>query len=118
MDPVLLKTDRLNGEPPIFRGCSSSELVAIAGLSVVVWIPLGLLGGLLVGAPTLGVGVSGMAIIASIVGTASLLQRLKRGRPDSDYWHRLLLHLETLGLRRSGFIQREGVWDLGRSRGP
>ena len=114
MDPVILNADRLNGEPPIFRGCSSSELVALAVASVVVWVPLGLLLGFLVGAPTLGVGFSGIAIIGSVFVSAGVLQRLKRGRPDRDYWHRLLLGLEALGLRRSGFIRREGLWDLGR----
>ena len=118
MDQVFLNADRLNGEPPIFRGCSSSELVALAVLSFLVWVPLGLLAGLLVGAPTLGVGFSGIAIIGSVFVSATMLQRIKRGRPDGDYWHRLVLWLENLGLRRSGFIRREGAWDLGRRLWP
>jgi conjugative transfer region protein (TIGR03750 family) len=118
MDRVFLNADRLNGEPPIFRGCSSSELVGLAVVSVAVWVPLGLVLGFLVGAPTLGVGFAGIAIIGSVFVSAGMLQRLKRGRPDRDYWHRLLLGLEALGLRSSGFIRREGTWDLGRRYWP
>ena len=118
MDRVFLNSDRLNGEPPIWRGCSSSELAALAVLAFATWVPLGLIAGLMVGAPTLGVGVAGAAICGSVFVSATVLQRLKRGRPDHDYWHRLLLRLEALGLRRSGFIRREGLWDLGRSFWP
>jgi conjugative transfer region protein (TIGR03750 family) len=118
MDRVFLNADRLNGEPPIFRGCSSSELVALAVLAFVTWVPLGLLLGLLVGAPIMGIGFAGIAIIGSVFVSATLLQKLKRGRPDHDYWHRFLIRLEALGLRRSGFIRREGTWDLGRSFWP
>ena len=35
--------DRLNAEPAIFKGCSSSELGMIVGLAIVIWLPLSLL---------------------------------------------------------------------------
>jgi hypothetical protein len=38
--------DRLNAEPVIFKGCSSSELGMIVGLAIVIWLPLSLLPGL------------------------------------------------------------------------
>ncbi|MFP4162297.1 MAG: DUF3487 family protein [Ectothiorhodospira sp.] len=47
-----------------------------------------------------------------------MFQRIKRGRPDHFYQHRLILWAEDLGLRRSGFIRRGGTWDLGRRRWP
>ena len=31
--------DRLNAEPVIFKGCSSSELGMIVGLAIVIWLP-------------------------------------------------------------------------------
>ena len=31
--------DRLNAEPAIFKGCSSSELGMIVGLAIVIWLP-------------------------------------------------------------------------------
>ena len=118
MDRVFLNADRLNGEPPIFRGCSSSELVALSVLALFTWVPLGFVLGFLVGAPIMGIGFAGIAIIGSVFVSATVLQRLKRGRPDHDYWHRGVLWLDMLGLRRSGFIRREGTWDLGRSFWP
>ena len=35
--------DRVDIEPPIFKGCSSSELLAMLLVAVAVWIPLSLL---------------------------------------------------------------------------
>jgi conjugative transfer region protein (TIGR03750 family) len=42
--------DRLNAEPVIFKGCSSSELGMIVGLAIVIWLPLSLLVAWLLGA--------------------------------------------------------------------
>ncbi|WP_299314944.1 TIGR03750 family conjugal transfer protein [uncultured Halomonas sp.] len=113
-ESILLRADRLNGEPPIFRGCSSSELVILVVLGAVVWIPVGLLVGLLIGAPLMGVGFAGLLIIGTVFVAATLFQRIKRGRPDGYYQHRLLFWAEDLGLRRAGFVRRGGTWDLGR----
>ncbi|MCG5526570.1 TIGR03750 family conjugal transfer protein [Ectothiorhodospira haloalkaliphila] len=118
MTDRMLRTDRLNGEPPIFRGCTSSELVMLAALAAAFWVPMGVLIGALVGTAMMGVGFSGIAIIATVVVAGSLFQRIKRGRPDHFYQHRLILWAEELGLRRSGFIRRGGTWDLGRRRWP
>jgi conjugative transfer region protein (TIGR03750 family) len=118
MDRVFLNADRLNGEPPIFRGCSSSELVALAVLAFVTWVPLGLLLGFLVGAPILGVGFSGIAIIGSVFVSATVLQTAQARPSGPRLLAPLLIRLEALGLRRSGFIRREGTWDLGRSFWP
>ena len=46
--------DRLNAEPAIFKGCSSSELGMIVGLAIVIWLPLSLLLAWLLGAITMG----------------------------------------------------------------
>ena len=35
--------DRLNVEPVIFKGCSSSELGALVGVAALVWLPGSLL---------------------------------------------------------------------------
>ena len=49
-----LLADRLNAEPVIFKGCSSSELGMIVGVSVLIWLPLSLLIAWLIGAVTMG----------------------------------------------------------------
>jgi conjugative transfer region protein (TIGR03750 family) len=44
--------DRLNAEPVIFKGCSSSELGVLVGAAALVWLPFSLmLAGLRVRSP-------------------------------------------------------------------
>jgi conjugative transfer region protein (TIGR03750 family) len=107
--------ERMNVEPPIFRGCSSSELGLIVSLAVAIWLPLSLLLAWGLGAPSMGFGIAGIAIVATVVLTAGLFQRVKRGRPDGYYQQQLIIGLSRLGLRRSPFIRRDGYWSIGRS---
>jgi len=107
--------DRLNAEPAIFRGCSSSELGVIVAVAAAVWLPVSLLLARLLGAVTMGFGIAGVGVVATVVATASLFQRVKRGRPDGYYQQRLVLWLDAKGLRRSAFVRRSGGWDIGRS---
>ena len=48
--------DRLNVEPVIFKGCSSSELGLIVGVAALIWLPVSLLLAGLMGAVTMGFG--------------------------------------------------------------
>jgi conjugative transfer region protein (TIGR03750 family) len=73
--------DRLNAEPAIFKGCSSSELGVIVGVAALVWLPASLLLAGLLGAVTMGFGVARVRVVGTVVATASLFQRLKRNRP-------------------------------------
>ena len=106
--------DRLNAEPVIFRGCSASELGLIVAVAAAVWLPLSLLLAWLGGAVTMGFGFAGIGIVATVLGTASLFQRLKRNRPDGYYQQRCALWLDHKGLKRAPFISRSGTWDIGR----
>lgn len=106
---------RLDTEPVIFRGCSSSELGLIVGVSAAVWLPLSLLLAGLLGALTMGAGIAMLGVLATAFVMATVFQRLKRGRPDGYYQQRLRLKLEDFGLHRSGFIRRTGAWDIGRT---
>ena len=108
--------DRLNVEPAIFKGCSSSELGVIVTLAVIVWLPLSVLLAWLLGAPSMGLGMAGIAIVLTVVVTATVFQRIKRGRPDGYYQQRFVMGLARLGLRRSPFIRRDGSWAIGRSQ--
>ena len=108
--------DRLNIEPAIFKGCSSSELGVIVTLAVIIWLPFSVLMAWVLGAPSMGLGIAGIAIVATVVITASVFQRVKRGRPDGYYQQQVLIGLSTLGLCRSPFIRRNGSWAIGRSR--
>lgn len=107
--------DRLNAEPAIFKGCSSSELGMIVGLAIVVWLPLSLLLAWLLGAITMGFGIAGVGVVASVVVMATLFQRIKRGRPEVYYQQWLRIRLQTMGLYRTPWVLRSGSWDIGRT---
>lgn len=107
--------NRLNAEPAIFKGCSSSELGMIVGVAALIWLPVSLLLAGLMGAVTMGFGIAGVGVVATVIVTAGLFQRLKRGRPEGYYQQRIAIRLDDIGLRRSPFIRRSGAWDIGRS---
>jgi len=107
--------DRLNVEPAIFRGCSSSELGVIVGVAALIWLPVSLLLAWLMGAVTMGFGIAGVGVVATVIVTASLFQRFKRGRPDGYYQQQIMIWLDDHGLRRSSFVRRTGAWDIGRT---
>lgn len=114
VDAQEILADRLNAEPVIFRGCSASELGVIVALAAAVWLPLSLLLAWFGGAVTMGFGIAGIGIVATVLGIASLFQRLKRNRPDGYYQQRYALWLDDKGLKRAPFINRSGTWDIGR----
>ena len=107
--------DRLNAEPAIFKGCSSSERGVIVGVAALVWLPVSLILAGLAGAVTMGFGIAGVGIVATVLLMASLFQRLKRNRPDGYYQQRIVLLLDDHGLRHSPFVRRSGAWDIGRT---
>jgi len=108
--------ERLNSEPAIFRGCSSSELGVMVAVAAAFWLPASLIVTGLAGALPLGFGLAGLGIVGSVVLAASAFRRLKRNRPDGYYQQRLSLTLAALRLHRSPFIDRSGPWDIGRTR--
>jgi conjugative transfer region protein (TIGR03750 family) len=68
------------------------------------------------GVVTMGFGLAGVGVVGTVILTAGLFQRLKRGRPDGYYQQQVSIWLSDHGLRRSPFIRRSGVWDIGRTR--
>ncbi|HFD11717.1 MAG TPA: TIGR03750 family conjugal transfer protein, partial [Crenotrichaceae bacterium] len=81
--------DRLNLEPVIFRGSSSSELTVILILATVFWLPMALLIAILFGVGPMGLGAAGLCILATVVIGSTVFQRIKRDRPDFYYQHLL-----------------------------
>lgn len=107
-------TDRVNAEPPILRGCSSTELGVLLLASAGVWVPMSLFVGALLGAAFAGLGVAGVLIVGTVYVGATWLQKIKRGRPDGYYLQRLIVFLHDHRLHASGLCRRSGVWDIGR----
>jgi conjugative transfer region protein (TIGR03750 family) len=106
--------NRMAGEPPILRGCSSSELLVIAIIATAVWLPLCVVVGLSAGYATMGIGVASLLIGASVWGGTFVLQILKRNRPDAYYQQRILLALQRRRLWSFGYNLPDGPLSLGR----
>jgi conjugative transfer region protein (TIGR03750 family) len=107
--------DRLNQEPVIFRGSTHSELGLILLLATLFWLPVSLLIAACLGAPAMGLGMAMVGVLVTMVFGSTWFQRIKRGRPDYYYQHRLMIILHRLGLRKTRLILLSGVWDLGRT---
>lgn len=111
-----LRAERLNSEPPIFRGCSSSELGMIVLVATVFWLPVSFALAGWLGAFTMGAGAAALGILATVVVTVTAFQSIKRGRPDGYYQQRLAIFLHDAKLRRCLYIRRSGAWDIGRTQ--
>lgn len=107
-------TDRVNVEPAILNGMTSTEASWIGLASMLAY---GMAMGLLV-------AITGLwqlllvALVATILTLwfASLrLQAMKRDRPDGYYGHAIHLWMVQRGMQRARFLQHEGYWSLGRS---
>ncbi|MAV30906.1 MAG: TIGR03750 family conjugal transfer protein [Cycloclasticus sp.] len=105
---------RLNAEPSIFRGCSLSELMLLVTVGGIALVPGSVIVCGLFGYLMMGVGIGLLLVIVWVVIGATVLQKLKRGRPLGYYQLRLRLWLEDLHLLRSSFIRQSRVWDVGR----
>lgn len=110
-----LLPNRLNGEPAIFKGCSLSELMILAGGGAAICIPLSLAVCGLFGFMMAGVGIGVLVTIGFVVVGSLWLQKAKRGRPLGFYQLRLKLMLEDRGLIKTGFIRENQVWGVGRT---
>ncbi len=112
--PTAHLAERLNTEPPVTRGCSVVEIVAILGGAVGLWLPLGGAIGWWQGAFQLGLAGGVIVIVVTMAVVPSILQRMKRDRPYGYYQHWFAVRLHDWGLLRSPYIRTTGSWDLGR----
>lgn len=110
-------TDRVNAEPAILNGMSSSEAYWIGVLSMAV--------NLLIAGMILAItGLWQLMLLIPLMGTAAILwcaslylQKVKRGRPEAYYTQAIHLWMAQRGLTRSRFLRHQGYWSLGRSLG-
>jgi conjugative transfer region protein (TIGR03750 family) len=105
---------RMNEEPSILRGCSSTELMLVACCAVAFWLPIAIVLAFFIGAVALGL--AGLMIVTTVYFGGGAFQKIKRGRPDGYYQHRVDLWLHRVGLRRSSFVVFDkGMLALGRT---
>ena len=110
--------DRLNGEPIVFRGLTSTELGLLAAGSVGFWLPLCLIGAGFAGYLMMGFGLAALLAVGTLWVASQWIQAVKRGKPDGYHVLRLELFLHDLKLRTSPFVRYSGVWDIRRSFKP
>lgn len=107
---------RLNSEPVVFQGCTSSEIVILLVAAAAFWLLLSLLVAAVVGYwVTVVMGGTILGVSITMYFAPKRFQEIKRGRPDGYYQQRGVLMLARLGLRPSVFIIRSGLWATGRS---
>lgn len=107
--------DRVDIEPPIFKGCSSSELLAMLIVAALVWLPLSVLSALAIGKGAFALAILAVGVIGSVYVGACVFQRVKRNRPDHYYVHLVMRLLQLSKLRSFPLTWRSGHWDIGRS---
>ena len=108
-------TDRVNGEPPILKGLSSSEVQYAGACFFPLWFVFGGLLALLFRHWQILMLLSVLGPMLSVYACAGYFAKLKRNRPDHYYRHVFIRWLHRLGLWGSPFVSRCGAWDLGRS---
>ncbi|MBC7501845.1 MAG: TIGR03750 family conjugal transfer protein [Herminiimonas sp.] len=108
-------TDRINAEPAILRGLSSTESLLAIGLSFAFWIPVSLTFSVLVGHLMVAVAVMGAGPIMTVWLMSGWFQKVKRDRPDYYYQHLIKKWMADKGPMKARFVSQSGLWELGRS---
>jgi len=106
---------RLNGEPTIFKGCNLSELIFLSISGAVLWIPFWLVVCGIFGYLIMGIGIGILSIIGWVVLCSTILQKMKRNKPNGYYQLKIRLLLEDKGLMKSKFIRESRAWRTGRT---
>lgn len=107
--------DRLNREPVVFRGMTTTELF----ITFITGFTGGLLGGI---APAVALDIWALIPTGALLGSAlcvmaggRYMARLKRGRPDSWLYQTLGAFMARRGFGDPRLIQRSAVWIVRRS---
>mgnify|MGYP003137702575 FL=1 len=120
-DSAEILADRLNNEPPIFRGLSNSELGMVLKVGALFWVPTCLIVATILGKTMMGMGAAMLMLLLTILVSGSLFQRIKRGRPDYYYQHYLMIRDVFLRVKTNTknqrVIQYTGTWGVGRTDG-
>lgn len=107
--------DRVNVEPAILLGLSSSEALWTIGVAFAIWIPIaGVIAGLKSSFPLFILLATSLPLL-TVYFLAKKMAAVKRNRPDLYYVHAMRKWAAKKGIRRSRYITHVGEWDVGRS---
>lgn len=106
--------DRLNREPVVFRGLTTTELFLALSVGLVV-------GALLGSFPAITLGIWALIPSGAVGGGALLvltggryMARLKRGRPDTWLYRSIDAWFSRHGVGSAELVQRSAVWSVRR----
>ena len=109
------KSDRLNFETTLYKGCTLHELMFLAFISFSFAIAFFVLSflflwgkGLIGLAFAIPVGFFVMLLLAGILGN------FKQNKPQGYYQQRIVLWLEDKGFMQSAYVRRSGRWSVRR----
>lgn len=106
---------RLNFDVIAFRGNTRGEMMVIGFISLgFTSFILAALTKMLFGMLLIGVGLSFPLAIPVGWAFATIMQKLKDGKPKGYVKQRFLLWLEDQGIRRSLYIRHSGKWSVRR----
>ena len=106
----------VNEEAVILRGCTTSELIGASIVCTGIIIPLFLIIGFMIGKMMICMAVGFAANFGAIFGTATLMQKMKRGRPDGYFNHWMMLIGKKIGLVKAPFVVHNGPMSIFRKK--
>lgn len=109
------KSDRINFEVTLYKGCTLHELMALAGFSFgICIISATFLFSFLWQAPLIGIafGIPVSFVVMLIIATS--LGKIKQNKPQGYYQQQIRLCLEDQGLLKTPFVRRSGKWSVRR----
>ena len=112
MAEIHFVADRLNAEPVAFLAMTHSEVKAVIGGCLLLWTPLCLLFGFLIGKPLMGVGAIFAMVYASMWLIGKRLAVIKRGKPPGYHVDALHAWLEDRGWKTRTLIRHTETWDI------
>lgn len=107
-------SERVNNEPAILKGLSSSETTVAALCFTPLWFVIGGLLSLLLQRWQIVMALTIIGPAVSVWYAAGYFATLKRNRPDHYYQHAFVVWRHRLGLSKTPFIVQRGPWELGR----
>ncbi len=106
---------RLNFDVIAFRGNTRREMMVIGFISLLFTVLiLGTLTKLLFGMFLVGLGLSFPAAIPIGWAFATIMQKLKDGKPKGYVKQRFILWMDKEGIKKSPFIRYSGKWSIRR----